>query len=106
SPSLPSNLALWTPLVSRSNCACSSARPSAALKDKPAAKKSKQSSAPRVVPLALIRLPFPLQHALQHLAPLFGLPDLIGVLVLIEFEKLDRKSTRLNSSHEWISYAV
>src|SRR5438105_7349087 len=26
----------------------------------------------------------------------------VGVL----FESLDRKSTRLNSSHEWISYAV
>src|SRR5258708_12103638 len=37
---------------------------------------------------ALIRLPFPFQHALQHLAALFGLPDLIGVLVLIKREKL------------------
>src|SRR5271170_8298421 len=33
--------------------------------------------------------------------------DLIGQLQPIDLAaKLDRKSTRLNSSHEWISYAV
>src|SRR3989441_6968814 len=32
-------------------------------------------------------LPFPFQHASQHLAPLFGLPGLIGILILIEIEK-------------------
>ena len=35
-----------------------------------------------------MRLPFPFQHALQRLAALFGLPDLIGILVLIKREKL------------------
>src|SRR5258708_34205749 len=35
-----------------------------------------------------MRLPFPFQHALQHLATLLGLPDLIGIFVLIELEKL------------------
>src|SRR6267143_915722 len=53
-----------------------------------ARKTSKPHTAPRDVPPALIRLPFPFQHALQHFAPLLGLPDLIGILVLIELEKL------------------
>src|SRR6267143_1985905 len=53
-----------------------------------ARKTSNPHTAPGDVPPALIRLPFPFQHALQHFAPLFGLPDLIGILVLIELEKL------------------
>src|ERR1700687_2866735 len=53
-----------------------------------ARKTSRPHIAPRDVPPALIRLPFPFQHALQHLAPLLGLPDLIGIFVLIELEKL------------------
>src|SRR5260370_8864421 len=51
-------------------------------------KKSRPHTAPRDFQPALIRLPFPFQHALQHFAPLLGLPDLIGVFVLIEGEKL------------------
>src|SRR5258708_14702179 len=43
---------------------------------------------PSDFPPALIGLPFPFQHMLQRLAALFGLPDLIGILVLIEVEKL------------------
>src|SRR5207247_2858924 len=40
---------------------------------------------------------------LEHSLPSVGLKQLwIGH----ECSKLDRKSTRLNSSHEWISYAV
>src|SRR6266403_3833569 len=53
-----------------------------------ARKTSKPHTAPKDVPPALIRLPFPFQHALQHFAPLLGLPDLIGIFVLIELEKL------------------
>src|SRR6202158_2168018 len=53
-----------------------------------ARKTSRPHIAPRDVPPALIRLPFPFQHALQHFAPLLGLPDLIGIFVLIELEKL------------------
>jgi hypothetical protein len=34
-----------------------------------------------------MHLPFPFQHVLQHLAALLGLPDLIGIFVLIELEK-------------------
>src|SRR5438105_5133912 len=30
----------------------------------------------------------------------------VALLVVMGFSPLDRKSTRLNSSHEWISYAV
>src|SRR6266436_7851698 len=51
-------------------------------------KKSRPHTAPRDFQPALIRLPFPFQHALQHFAPLLGLPDLIGIFVLIEPEKL------------------
>src|SRR5260370_17664739 len=51
-------------------------------------KKSRPHTAPRDFQPALIRLPFPFQHALQHFAPLLGLPDLIGIFVLIELEKL------------------
>src|SRR5204863_6128705 len=51
-------------------------------------KTSSSQTAPGDVPPALIGLPFPFQHALQHLAPLLGLPDLIGIVVLIELEKL------------------
>src|SRR5712692_2529363 len=51
-------------------------------------KKSRPHTAPRDFQPALIRLPFPFQHALEHFAPLLGLPDLIGVFVLIEAEKL------------------
>src|SRR5690349_18865198 len=50
-------------------------------------KKSMPHTATRVVPRALMRLPFPFQHALKHLAPLLSLPDLIGILVLIEFQE-------------------
>src|ERR1700674_405583 len=53
-----------------------------------ARKTSRPHIAPRDVPPALIRLPFPFQHALQHFAPLLGLPDLIGIFVLIELKKL------------------
>src|SRR5712664_2705675 len=51
-------------------------------------KKSRPHTAPRDVPPALIRLSLPFQHALQHFAPLPGLPDLIGIFVLSEAEKL------------------
>src|SRR5207247_6624205 len=38
----------------------------------------------------------------------FALPTLILVLMVfgVALSMVDRKSTRLNSSHEWISYAV
>src|SRR6266536_427194 len=37
----------------------------------------------------------------------FQLPPLYRLLITqFRFAELDRKSTRLNSSHEWISYAV
>src|SRR5260370_4379066 len=49
---------------------------------------SRPHTATRELPPALIRLPFPFQHALQHFAPLPGLPDLIGISVLIDLEKL------------------
>src|SRR3989442_365095 len=52
-----------------------------------ATKIARQPIVPRDVPRALMPLPFPFQHASQHLAPLFGLPDLIGILILIEIEK-------------------
>src|SRR5260370_6923872 len=49
---------------------------------------SRPHTATRELPPALIRLPFPFQHALQHFAPLPGLPDLTGISVVIEREKL------------------
>src|SRR5882762_10148040 len=61
---------------------------SGALERRKARKTSKPHTAPKDVPPALIRLPFPFQHALQHFAPLLGLPNLIGIFVLIELEKL------------------
>src|SRR6266849_1563662 len=42
---------------------------------------------PRKLPPALMLLPFSFQHAPQRLAALLGLPELVGVLVLLEIEK-------------------
>src|SRR5438105_10402460 len=35
-----------------------------------------------------------------------GAPENVAAAVAVEVAGTDRKSTRLNSSHEWISYAV
>src|SRR6266567_2415059 len=52
-----------------------------------AMKIARQPIDPKDVRRALMPLPSPFQHASQHLAPFFGLPDLIGILILIEIEK-------------------
>src|SRR5438105_10113856 len=43
---------------------------------------------------------------LDHRRRGFGAERLVGVAPARGFCRRDRKSTRLNSSHEWISYAV
>src|SRR5207247_10111355 len=60
----------------------------------------------------LVRLPRPLDELLPDL-PRPDLPVELHLLVLelqleivVPLDSPDRKSTRLNSSHEWISYAV
>src|SRR3989449_4996771 len=57
---------------------------------------------------ALTRLPGYLPMCLAILLPTVGLYGLMGLLpeMPAEFLKGDRKSTRLNSSHGYISYAV
>src|SRR2546430_11794051 len=47
-----------------------------------------------------------LQHPARHLHPLQVLPQLDEVPRLVVPQRQDRKSTRLNSSHSQISYAV
>src|SRR5438105_9423973 len=51
----------------------------------------------------------PIAWMIGHLAwqeQLYWLERAQGTTVVVEVKRLDRKSTRLNSSHEWISYAV
>src|SRR5207247_3175920 len=50
-------------------------------------------------------LPSDQRRQVQPRGPALG-PDPEFVNVVGEHERGDRKSTRLNSSHEWISYAV
>src|SRR3989442_9299483 len=48
---------------------------------------ARQPIVPRDVPRALMPLSFPFQYSSQPLASFLGLPDSIGILILIEIEK-------------------